>query len=104
MIGDLLRDFERAAVLEVRGDAGGAERVVADLRFDAGSGCSPLNDAVGVLLPEWFAAQHARFSGRRLKERLIRIASEARGGDVGVEQVFQFVVARHFMLFSAFFM
>jgi hypothetical protein len=53
VIGDLLRDFERAAVLEVRGDAGGAERVVADLRFDAGSGCSPLNDAVGVLLPEW---------------------------------------------------
>ena len=38
MIGDLLRDFERAAVLEIRGDAGGAERVVADLRFDAGSG------------------------------------------------------------------
>ena len=42
VIGNLLRDFERAAVFEVRGDAGGAERVVADLRFDAGSGRSPL--------------------------------------------------------------
>jgi hypothetical protein len=39
-----------------------------------------------------------------LKERLIRIAGEACGGDVGVEQIFQLVVARHVMLFTAFFM
>jgi hypothetical protein len=49
VIGDLLRDFECAAILEVRSDAGGAKGVVADLRFDASSGGSPLNDAVGVL-------------------------------------------------------
>ena len=96
MIGNLLHDFQRAAVLEVRGDASGAKRVVADLGFDARQRSLALNDAVGVLLPEWFAAQHASFSDRCLKERLIRIACEACGGDVGVEQIFQIVLARHF--------
>ena len=34
---DLLRVLQSAAVLEVGGDAGGAECVAADLRLDAGS-------------------------------------------------------------------
>jgi hypothetical protein len=33
--------FERAAVLQVRGDPRGAERVVADFGVDAGTGGSP---------------------------------------------------------------
>jgi len=36
-----------------------------------------------------------------LEEWLIRIADEASGGDVGVEEFFQGVVAGHFVLFSA---
>jgi hypothetical protein len=36
MVGHLLRDFQLAAVAQVLGDAGRAERVTADLRRDAG--------------------------------------------------------------------
>jgi hypothetical protein len=36
MIGDVLRHFQFAAVLQVGGDAGGAESMIADLRLDAG--------------------------------------------------------------------
>ena len=36
MVGDLLRNFEFAAVLQIRRDAGGAEGMIANPRFDAG--------------------------------------------------------------------
>jgi len=36
MVGDVLRDFELAAVLQVRGDAAGPEGVVPDPGLDAG--------------------------------------------------------------------
>ena len=104
MIGNLLRNFERAAILEVRRDAGGAESVVADFRFDARNGDYAV-ESYGRHLAARVVCRSARhFSCRRLKERLIQIAGEACADYVGVEQVFQFVVARHFMLFSAFFM
>ncbi len=71
-MGDLLGDFERAAVLEVCGDDGRAKG-----RF--GSRCPPggraaSDDAVGVLVPYGSAAQYSSFSGHRLEQRLIRIA------------------------------
>ena len=47
----LLRVFEQTVVLQVRRDAGRAERVVADARPDARRFCPPLYHAVGVLLP-----------------------------------------------------
>ena len=87
MIGDLLRDFELAAVLQIRGDACGAKSVVADFRFDVGGGRAALDDAVGVLLPERFAAENVGVSSRRLEERLIWIAGDAGGGDICVEQL-----------------
>jgi hypothetical protein len=36
MVGDLLRHFQLAAVLQIRRDAGRAERMVANARFDTG--------------------------------------------------------------------
>lgn len=36
MAGHLLRDFQLASVLQVRGDAGGAEAVCGNSRADAG--------------------------------------------------------------------
>src|SRR5258707_13466106 len=52
MVGDLLRDFEFAAVLQIRRDAGRAESMIANPRFDAGRFRAPADDAVGVLLEE----------------------------------------------------
>ena len=36
MIGDMLRHFQLATVLKIRGDAGSTEGMIADLRLDAG--------------------------------------------------------------------
>ena len=38
VVGDVLRDFELAAVLQVRGDRGSAEGMISDPRLDAGVG------------------------------------------------------------------
>ncbi len=46
VVGDVLRRLERAAVLQVGGDAGGAEGVVADPGLDAGGLCPPLDHAL----------------------------------------------------------
>jgi hypothetical protein len=40
--------FERAAVLQIRRDAGRAEGVIADLRLDAGAGGAPAHHGVDV--------------------------------------------------------
>jgi hypothetical protein len=50
VIGDLLRDLERALVLEVGSDVGGAEGVIADPGLDAGSLGMALNHAA---LKQW---------------------------------------------------
>ena len=48
MVGDLLRDFEFTAVLQIRRDPGRAEGMIADARLDAGRFRAPADDAVGV--------------------------------------------------------
>jgi hypothetical protein len=50
MIGDMLRHFQFAAVLQVGSDAGRAESMIANLRLDAGGLGAALDHAVGVLL------------------------------------------------------
>src|ERR1700758_1000388 len=52
VVGDLLRDFEFAAVLQILRDAGRAEGMIANLRFDAGRFRPSADDAVSVLLEE----------------------------------------------------
>ena len=49
---DLLRVLQRAAVLEVGGDAGGAEGVAADRGLDAGGLCPPADHSPRVRLSE----------------------------------------------------
>ena len=46
MIGDMLRHFQFAAVPQVGCDAGDAESMIADLRFDAGGFRAPLDHAI----------------------------------------------------------
>src|SRR5271169_505395 len=47
VVGDVLRRFEGALVLQVRGDAGRAESVVSDPSLDAGVGRAALNPSCG---------------------------------------------------------
>ena len=52
MVGDLLRDFQLAAVFQVSGNAGRAEGMIANPRFDAGRFRAPADDTMGILLEE----------------------------------------------------
>ena len=48
MVSDLLRDFQLAAVLQVRRDTGCTEGMIANPRFDGGGFSPPADDAMGV--------------------------------------------------------
>jgi hypothetical protein len=52
MVGYLLRHFQLTAVLQIGRDAGRAEGMIANPRFDAGRFRPPADDSVGVLLEE----------------------------------------------------
>ena len=93
MIGDLLRGPERALVLEVGGDAGGAEGVMADPGLDAGVPGAALNHAIGVLLLYGVAGKRTSLAGRRAKQRPVWVASDTGCRDVFVQVVFQIVGA-----------
>ena len=101
MIGDVLCGLERALVLEVRGDIGRTERVIADPGFYAGVRVAPLNHPVSVLLPQGVARKRAGLAGRRAEQRPVRVAGDAGGGDLFVEVLFQIVVTKNLVLLAA---
>jgi hypothetical protein len=59
MVRHLRGAFERAAVLEISGNAGRAERVVANARNNVGGFGAPLDHRVGVRLGQWTAGELA---------------------------------------------
>jgi hypothetical protein len=73
MVGDLLRDFEFAAVLQIRRNAGRAEGMIANPRFDAGRFRAPADDAVGVLLEEGIGCKLESISNRGLRGLLLNL-------------------------------
>jgi hypothetical protein len=68
MVGDLLRDFQLAAVLQIRRDPGRAEGMIANPSFDAGRFRAPADDAVGVLLEEGIGGQLATLAAGGAEE------------------------------------
>src|SRR5580704_3937494 len=68
VVSNLLRDFQLAAVLQIGRDAGRAEGVIADPRFDAGRFRAPADDAVGVLLEEGIGGQLAALAACAAEE------------------------------------
>ena len=103
MVGDVLRGFQRALVLQVRGDAGRPEGVVPDPGLDAGAARPPLDHPVGVLLPHGLAGERSGLACRRLEQRRVRVSGDTCGGDVFVKVLLQIVVTRNFMLLATFF-
>ena len=57
MIGHRSGLFQRAAVLEIGGDAGGAEGVVADLRLDPGGAGAAADHLIGIGLGQGRAGE-----------------------------------------------
>ena len=62
MVGYLLRHFQLTAVLQIGRDAGRAEGMIANPRFDAGRFRPPADDSVGVLLEEGIRCKLAALS------------------------------------------
>ena len=77
MVGDLLRHFQLAAVLEIRRDPGGTESMIADPRFDAGCFRSPADDAVGVLLEEGIGFKLAGLAAGGAEEIAVDVIGDA---------------------------
>ena len=80
VVGDVLRRFRGTVVVEVGGDTGGAEGVVADAGQDAGGSGPPLNNAVGVLLPQGLGGEQAGAVGGDPEKRPVKVLGDASGG------------------------
>jgi hypothetical protein len=85
VVSDLLRDFEFAAVLQIRRDAGRAEGMIADARFDAGRLRPPADDAVGVLLEEGIGCKLASLAAGGAEEIAVDVIGDAGGFDIIVQ-------------------
>ncbi len=104
MRGDLLGVLECPAVLEVGGDAGGAERVVADRGFDSGS-CGPSADhPPGVSLGHRRTGKRpSSFDGDGTEKGAFLIFPEVGGGEVSVEILLEGVVGGDVVALPTFF-
>ena len=83
MVGDGLGVFQQAIVLQVGGDAGRTEGVVAGTGHEAGFQHLALDHPVGVLLVH--PPGHAGFSTGRAEEEAVGLPGDAGGGDILVE-------------------
>src|SRR4051812_19188346 len=93
--------LQRAAVLEVGGDAGGAEAVVADRGGDAGGGGAAADHGVGVGLRQGRAGELAGAAADGAEQRPLRVAAQAGAVEVGGEVVIKVVVAGHLVPLAA---
>lgn len=92
MVGDRGGAFQSPAVLEVGRDAGGPERVIADLGGDACRLRPPLNHGVGLGAGEGRAGEFGGPAPDRAEQRAVRVLADAGPVQVGVQVAFQVVV------------
>jgi len=94
--------FERAAVLQVSGDARRPEGVIADARDEAGGFGAPLNHLIGIRLGQGMAGELAGRTAVGLEQHRLRIVREARTGKIFMQVRFEVVMARHGVLLAPF--
>jgi hypothetical protein len=102
MVGDLLRDFEFAAVLQIRRDAGRAESMIANPRLDAGRFRAPADDAVGVLLEEGIGGKLAGLTAGAAEEIAVDVIGDAGRFDIVVQTMIETMMAGDVVLLAAF--
>ncbi len=78
MVGDLLRHFQLAAVLQIRRDTGRAEGMITNPRFDAGRFRPPADNAVGVLLEEGIGCKLAGLAAGGTEEIAVAMTRSCR--------------------------
>jgi len=102
MVGDLLRHFQLAAVLQIRRDAGRAEGMIADARLDAGRFRAPADDAVSVLLEEGICGKLAGLAAGGTEEIAVDVIGDAGRFDVVVQTLIEPMMTRNVVLLTAF--
>src|SRR5258708_4375489 len=103
MIGDLLGHFEFAGVLQIRRNAGRAESMIANPRFDAGRFRAPADDAVGVLLEEGIGCKLASLAAGGTEEIAVDVIGDAGRFDIIVQTLLETMMAGNVVLLTAFF-
>src|ERR1700730_317466 len=78
MVRHLRRFSERAAVLQISGDARRPKGVVADVRGEAGGFGAPLNHRIGIRLGQEVAGELAGRTAVSLEQHRLRLVREAR--------------------------
>ena len=104
MVGDLLRHFQLTAVLQIRRDAGRAESMIANPRFDAGRFRAPADDAVGVLLEEGIGCQLTGLATGAAEEIALDVIGDAGRFDVIMQALIETMMAGNVVLLAAFLM
>src|SRR5271166_6760321 len=101
--GHKLRVFQRAAVVEISGDAGRTKTVATDAGLQASRSSAALNHVPGIDAVHRSLRQQPRATERRAEEG--RLAGVANPGGLGVfvEIGFEVVMRRHLVALAAFF-
>jgi len=89
MVGDLLRHFQFAAVLQIRRDPGRSKGMIANPRFDAGRSRPPADDAVGVLLEEGIGCKLAGLAAGGTEEIAVNVIGDAGRFDIIVQTLIE---------------
>ena len=103
MIGHGGGAFERTAILQIGGDAGGPKSVAPDFSVDPSRLRTATDHGIGIGLGQGSAGHLTGPPPDRAEQRPSRIIPEPGRFDIGLQIVFQRVVAGHFMLLAAFF-
>jgi hypothetical protein len=101
MVGDLLRDFQLGAVLQIRRDAGRAKGMIANPRFDAGRFRAPADDAMGVLLEEGIGCKLAGLAAGGAEEIAVDVIGDAGRFDVIVQILIETMMTGNVVLLTA---
>src|SRR5258708_40128715 len=103
MVGDLLRHFQLAAVLQIRRDTGRAEGMIANPRFDAGRFRAPADDTVGVLLVERIGGKLPGLATGGAEKIAVDVIGDAGRFDIIVQTLIETMMAGNVVLLTAFF-
>jgi hypothetical protein len=101
--GHGLRVFKRAAGLEIRGNAGSAENMAAELVLETGLGRAPADHAKSVDPVHRRHGQDTGSTDCRAEEGAFGLVADSGRGDVRVEIGFEVMVRRHLVALTAFF-
>ena len=103
VVSDLLRYFQLAAVLQIGRDAGRAEAMIANPRFDTGRFRAPADDAVRVLLEEGIGCKLTSLAAGGPEEIAFNVIANASRFNIVVQILLQTMMTRDVVLLTAFF-